>query len=79
MTYYIFERNDGATLADGVAKKIVKDADYDETQFTYTEYELDKKKVKVTPTGVGSPDMAVNTLEHASRTKTGTPITVTKI
>lgn len=74
--YYLFERNDGATLTDTIAKKIVEDAGYDGNQFTYSE---DDKKVKVTPTGPNSPYLPPPTIEHASRTKTGKPITVTAV
>ncbi|MCB8877220.1 hypothetical protein [Acidisoma silvae] len=76
MTEYIFERNDEAKLTEGKASTIVHDADYAETKFTYEQYEV--KKVKVLPK-IDAPDMNVNTLEHAARTKTGTPITVTKL
>lgn len=75
-SYYIFERNDGATLTKTVAKQIVKDAGYDENKFTYVEGE---KKVTVTPTGPDSPYLPPTTIEHASRTKTGTPITETVV
>jgi hypothetical protein len=78
MVYYVFERVDEVRLTDGVTRQIVKEAGYAEARFSYDTYDLDDKKIKVAPNAPNAPDMAVPTLEHASRTKVKTAVNVKK-